>query len=77
MSNNTCYMCEAVATTDEHAPPRCLFPETKDLIDKSLDLRKELITVPACKEHNTAKSTDDEYLLNILSLNITSGSHGI
>jgi len=70
-------MCEAVATTVEHAPPRCLFPETKDLIDKSLDLRKELITVPACKEHNTAKSTDDEYLLNILSLNITSGNHGI
>lgn len=77
MSNNTCYMCEAVATTVEHAPPRCLFPETKDLIDKSLDLRKQLITVPACNEHNTAKSTDDEYLLNILSLNITSGNHGI
>jgi hypothetical protein len=22
-----CYMCDALATTDEHAPPECFFPE--------------------------------------------------
>lgn len=54
-------MCGAVATTVEHAPPRCLFPEAKDT--PGLDLRKNLITVPSCVEHNCAKSTDDEFLM--------------
>ena len=60
-----CYMCDNLATTIEHAPPKCIFPEKKDL-PAGMDLRKELITVPSCEEHNTAKSTDDEYLLNII-----------
>lgn len=65
----SCYMCEKDATGVEHVPPRCLFPEQKDL-PAGIDLRKQLITVPACDVHNTAKSQDDEYLLNILTINL-------
>jgi hypothetical protein len=62
-------MCSNPATSDEHVPPRCLFPEKKDL-PAGVDLRKQLITVPSCDAHNTAKSHDDEYLLYLLLLNI-------
>lgn len=70
-------MCDNLATTNEHVPPKCLFPEKKDLKDSSLDLRKELITIPSCEEHNCRKSGDDEYLLNILSMTIQTGKFGI
>lgn len=56
-----CYMCGAVATTVEHAPPKCLFPEAKDT--PGADFRKNLITVPSCIEHNCSKSSDDEFLM--------------
>jgi hypothetical protein len=65
----TCYMCEAPATSREHAPPRCIFPEPKDVEDGS-DLRKNLITVPSCEEHNPRHSKDDEYFLVMTTLNI-------
>jgi hypothetical protein len=64
-----CYMCDAIATSVEHVPPRCLFPEQKDL-PNGLDLRKHLITVPSCDVHNMSKSKDDEYLLYALSMNM-------
>ena len=57
----TCYMCGAPATSREHAPPLCIFPELKDMQD-GIDYRKNLITVPACDAHNLQKSKDDEYL---------------
>jgi hypothetical protein len=57
-----CYMCEAVATSVEHVPPKCFFPEQKDL-PVGEDFRKNLITVPSCEQHNTATSKDDEYAL--------------
>jgi hypothetical protein len=60
----TCYMCDALATGNEHVPPRCLFPEAKDI--GGIDLRKNLISVPSCDLHNTTKSKEDEYLLFIL-----------
>jgi hypothetical protein len=69
----TCYMCTAKATSVEHVPPRCLFPEAKDL-PPGLNFRKQLITVPSCDEHNGAKSKDDEYLLHSLLLNIPNNS---
>lgn len=69
MSATHCYMCDATATSVEHVPPRCLFPEQKDL-PNGADLRKQLITVPSCDVHNTSKSKDDEYLLYALSMNI-------
>lgn len=59
-----CYRCGAEATSDEHVPPKCLFPEKKDLPE--VDYRKNLITVPSCEAHNTARSHDDEYLLCVL-----------
>jgi hypothetical protein len=62
----TCYMCEKKATTDEHVPPKCIFPEKKDL-PEGVDYRKNLITVPSCDEHNSQKSGDDEYLFFVLA----------
>lgn len=72
----TCYMCDREATTVEHAPPRCIFPKIKDIPDGA-DYRQNLITVPSCSEHNTAKSHDDEYLLFILAASITSSNVGL
>ena len=61
----TCYMCERPATSKEHVPPDCFFPSQRDLPDMP-NLRRNLITVPSCDEHNLKKSGDDEYLLAIL-----------
>jgi hypothetical protein len=58
-------MCDAPATSREHVPPLCIFPEMKDMQD-GIDYRKNLITVPACDAHNLEKSTDDEYLRLVL-----------
>lgn len=60
-SDCKCYMCDNLATTREHVPPLCLFPEQKDV--KGLDYRKGLITVPSCEEHNSKKTKDDEFLM--------------
>lgn len=58
-------MCEQTATSEEHVPPKCLFPEKKDT--KGIDFRKNLITVPSCEIHNSSKSADDEFLMITLS----------
>ena len=58
-------MCEALATSDEHVPPKCIFPEKKDL-PTGMDLRRNLFKVPACDAHNSKKSHDDEYFLYVL-----------
>lgn len=57
----TCYMCERPGTTDEHVPPRAIFPSAKDMGGENH--RVGLITVPSCPLHNTAKSDDDEFLM--------------
>ena len=62
---DTCYFCGCPATSSEHVPPACLFPEQKDL-DDGVDYRKNLITVPSCDAHNSKKSKDDEYLQIVL-----------
>ena len=62
---DTCYFCGSAATSNEHVPPACLFPEKKDL-DDGVDYRKNLIKVPSCDEHNSHKSKDDEYVQLIL-----------
>lgn len=71
----TCYMCDEKSTSSEHVPPKCLFPEKKDL-PKGVDLRKALITVPSCDLHNSKKSNDDEYLLYCLVMSIPSNKIG-
>lgn len=72
----TCYACNQEATTVEHAPPRCIFPEKKDL-PPGVDLRKNLITVPSCEAHNTIRSGDDEYLLYVLPASLGSNETGL
>lgn len=57
-------MCDAPATTDDHIPPKCIFPEYKDV---GVDYRKSLITVPACGSHNLSTALDDEYLMGIIA----------
>lgn len=61
----TCYLCERVAVSKEHVPPKCLFPKDK-LSSKGLGYRQNLIKVPSCDVHNSLKSKDDEYLLFLL-----------
>jgi hypothetical protein len=60
-----CYFCGEPATSSEHVPPKCIFPEQKDLAGE--DYRKNLITVPSCEKHNAAKSRDDEFLMACLA----------
>jgi hypothetical protein len=69
-------MCDYLATSREHVPPKCIFPELKD--DPSgLDLRKDLITVPSCDHHNSSKSKDDEFLMVSLAGIIGNNSVGL
>src|SRR5713226_181962 len=53
-----CYMCEAIATSVEHVPPKCFFPK---------GYRANLITVPSCTAHNEQNSKDVEYVRNVIS----------
>ncbi|MCE9619683.1 MAG: hypothetical protein K8R92_07215 [Planctomycetes bacterium] len=66
-----CYACANPATSREHVPPKCLFPEQKDAAGGA-DFRHNLITVPSCADHNFRKSRDDEYFLYVLVTTITS-----
>lgn len=69
-------MCESTATSREHAPPRCIFPEQKDTPNRT-DFRKNLIKVPSCDAHNTEKSKEDSYLMHILPTSIGTNDVGI
>ncbi len=61
MEKEPCYMCCKLATSKEHVPPKCIFPESKDMGGE--DYRINLITVPSCDIHNLEKSDDDEFLM--------------
>ncbi len=65
LKNQHCYICGVPATSREHVPPICLFPEEKDAGTKKF--RTNLITVPSCDLHNTKKSKDDEFLMAALA----------
>src|SRR4030081_910056 len=69
-----CYMCAARATSREHVPPRNLFPEARE--NGGVDYRLNLITVPSCDVHNSAKSDDDEFLMVSLAGIFGSNSMG-
>jgi hypothetical protein len=62
----SCYICEDLATSREHVPPKCFYPKQKDL-PTGFDFRKNLIKIPSCEQHNSAKSPDDEFLLFIIT----------
>lgn len=74
--NETCFACGNAATTREHVPPLCLFPEWKDAQGVQ-DYRRNLITVPAFMDHNAAKSADDWYFLWVVSTNVAANSVGM
>jgi hypothetical protein len=69
----TCYICDSVETSREHAPPLCFFPEAKEF---GRDLRRNLITVPSCDQHNSNKSKDDEFLRSIVLMAAGSNQSG-
>lgn len=75
IKSKKCYWCAAPATSREHVPPLCIFPELKDVADGT-NYRDQLLTVPSCDVHNVGKSHDDEYLLCILASNILNNSEG-
>ena len=58
-----CYWCGKEASTREHVPPKCFFPDSVDSEGKKIN-RSQLITVWACREHNNKKSDFDEYIRN-------------
>lgn len=62
--HGTCYMCDMPATTREHVPPKCFFPEQKDV---GINYRKSLLTVPSCDLHNSEKSEDDAFLQFVIT----------
>jgi len=67
--NVQCYCCEQTATTKDHIPPKCFFPEKKYLSSNSPDYRSHLITIPSCSEHNNSRSRDDEYTAAVIVMN--------
>jgi hypothetical protein len=60
-----CYYCSEIGMTEEHVPPKCIYPEMKDIGE---NYRENLMWVPSCELHNNMKSKDDEYLLLCLVL---------
>ena len=74
LHSSECYMCDRPSSSMEHVPPKCLFPETKDL---GRQYRNNLITVPSCDEHNSHKSADDEFLMASLAGLIGNNSVGL
>ncbi|HDZ9133588.1 TPA: hypothetical protein RUY93_002750 [Vibrio cholerae] len=75
MTKETCYMCDQLKTSGEHVPPKCLFPEKKDC-ENGEDFRKNLIKVPSCDAHNSAKSQDDEFMLVTFVSNMSAEGTG-
>jgi hypothetical protein len=69
--SNFCYFCGGKATTDEHCPPKAIFPKLKDSPD-GRNYRTNPIIVRSCEEHNTERAKDDEYLLYVLVMNLPS-----
>jgi hypothetical protein len=64
-------MCPREATSREHVPPAAFFPEPKDS-PNGKDYRRNLLTVPSCRVHNTARSGDDQYIAVVIASTIQS-----
>ncbi len=63
-----CYYCDDEGITDEHIPPKCIFPKGNN---------NQLITIKSCRQHNNEKSGDDEYFRNIISIMIDTNKYGV
>lgn len=57
---DTCYVCGAPATGDEHVPPASLFPPSYS--------SSKLVTVPSCSAHNNDHAKDVEYVRNVICI---------
>jgi len=57
LKEKICYFCGKPATSKEHAPALCFFPDSK---------RNNLTKVDSCYDHNEKTSLDDEYVRNII-----------
>ena len=55
----SCYLCGKPATTQDHVPPKTLFPKPRP---------QTLITLPCCSRCNGAYSLDEEYFRNNISM---------
>ena len=66
LGRNCCYKCHRTATSRDHVPPKAIFVRSKT----------NLITVPSCQKHNNLRSSDDEYLRNILTMHHAAGFSG-
>jgi hypothetical protein len=55
-----CYLCGDPATSVEHVPEKCFFPD--------YHAKTQLITVTACAPHNELTSADDEYVRNVIAM---------
>lgn len=76
MDADSCYACDQPAISREHVPPRCIFPEDRDLPDGVSMRRGSLIRVPSCAAHNAEKSDDDEYFRFVLASNVMANDAG-
>ncbi len=54
-----CFLCNSIATSTEHVPAKCFFPEDK---------RNNLITVPSCSKHNEDTTLDDQYIQTVIAM---------
>ena len=59
----SCYICNQEASSKEHVPAKCFFPEDGKY-------KKNLITVHSCSLHNEDTSADDEYVRNIITMSL-------
>lgn len=65
--DSTCYACDELAATWEHAPPRTLYPVAGEFrFPVRKDFRAGLIQVPSCAAHNNGKHRDDAYVVSYL-----------
>jgi len=62
-----CYRCGEEATSREHVPAKCFFPNDNTF-------KMNLITVNSCSTHNEDTSLDDEYIRNIIVMKLGNNS---
>ena len=66
-----CYYCGKKASSREHVPPKCIFLDSVD----GKKNKNNLITVPSCYEHNTAKKARINNLSNSIFYSLGEGSN--
>jgi len=59
-------MCDANGTTNDHVPPKCIFPKLKD--SGGVNYRSNLIKIPSCEAHNLEVSGDDQVFFILIAM---------